>query len=169
MATKKKTISITDRDKLLDDPRVHPDARRKFRAVLQDVRGHGLPLVVWEVYRSKEQQRMYYAQGRTDAMLLARGFTAEEIQKARKRGFTADKPVITKLVNPQYHGLGLAMDCCWLVEGKYTWSVPTDWWETYGRAAKAHGLEWGGDWKMRDLPHIQLTVTTAKAREDKGD
>jgi len=49
----------------------------------------------------------------------------------------------------------MIMDCCWLVDGKPTWNVPNEWWETYGRAAEAHGLTWGGRWKMRDLPHVQ--------------
>jgi len=33
--------------------------------------------------------------------------------------------------------------------------VARQWWNTYGRAAEAHGLVWGGRWKMRDLPHVQ--------------
>ena len=49
----------------------------------------------------------------------------------------------------------MIMDCCWLVDGKPTWNVPNEWWETYGRAAEAHGLVWGGRWRMRDLPHVQ--------------
>jgi peptidoglycan L-alanyl-D-glutamate endopeptidase CwlK len=144
-----------DRDHLLDDERVHPIARRKFKAVLQDVRGHGLPLLVWEVYRSRERQRMLYAQGRTDAQLLKAGYTMQEIERYRAAGYTASKPKVTHAKTPRYHGRGLAMDCCWLVNGKPTWDVDMDWWQTYGRAAKAHGLVWGGDWKMKDLPHVQ--------------
>lgn len=153
-----KTISVTSRDHLLNDPRVNAIARRKFLAVLQDVRGHGLPLLVWEVYRSREKQRALYAQGRSDEQLRKAGYTDSELKLYRVWGYTADKPIVTKIINPRYHGAGRAMDCCWLVNNKPTWDVPMEWWQTYGRAAKAHGLVWGGDWKMKDLAHVQLEL-----------
>jgi hypothetical protein len=147
--------TVTIRDNLLNDPRVNATARQKFKAVLQDVRSKGLPLLVWEVFRSREQQRALYAQGRSDAELRKVGFTADEIIQYRKQGYLSTKPIVTRLLNPKYHGTGRAMDCCWLVDGKPSWNAPEEWWETYGRAAEAHGLVWGGRWKMRDLPHVQ--------------
>lgn len=150
-----KRITPTYRDALLYHPYVNPTARRKFEAVLQDVRGHGLPLVVWEVYRSREKQRALYAQGRSDEVLRKIGYADWEIKRYREWGYTVDKPVVTKILNPTFHGTGRAMDCCWLVNGKPTWNVLLEWWHTYGSAAKAHGLTWGGDWKMRDYAHVQ--------------
>jgi hypothetical protein len=149
------TWTLTIRDNLLSDPRVNATARQKFRAVLNDVRSKGLPLLVWEVFRSREQQRALYAQGRTDAELRKAGFSDDEITKYRKQGYLSTKPVVTNLRTPRYHGTGRAMDCCWLLDGKPTWNVPEEWWNTYGRAAEAYGLTWGGRWKMRDLPHVQ--------------
>ena len=148
-------LTIYSRDYLLDDQRVNATARRKFKAVLADVRGRGLPLLVWEVFRTSEQQRALYAQGRTNEELLKAGYTPEEIARYRMQGYTSIKPIVTHARTPRYHGTGRAMDCCWLVDGKPTWNVPEEWWETYGRAAEAHGLKWGGRWKMRDLPHVQ--------------
>ena len=147
--------TTTIRDNLLNDPRVNATAKRKFQAVLNDVRSKGLPLMVWEVYRSREQQRALYAQGRTDAELRKAGFSDDEITKYRKQGYLSTKPIVTGMLNPKYHGTGRAMDCCWLVDGKPTWNVLEEWWNTYGRAAEAHVLTWGGRWKMRDLPHVQ--------------
>ena len=143
-------------DHLLDDQRVNEVFRRKAKAVLRDVRGWGLPLAVVEVFRTKGRQRMLYAQGRSDERLRNAGFTEQEIKAYRKAGATPDKPVVTHLVNPQKHGRGMAMDCAWMVAGSLTWSVPMDWWEKYGASARAHELIWGGDWKMRDLPHVEL-------------
>ena len=80
--------TVTIRDNLLNDPRVNATARQKFRAVLADVRSKGLPLLVWEVYRSREQQRALYAQGRTDAELRKAGFTDDEITKYRSRAIS---------------------------------------------------------------------------------
>lgn len=151
-------MELTDRDYLLDDSRVNEVARRKFKAVLQDVRGWGLPLLVWEVYRSREKQRALYAQGRSDEQLRKAGYTDSELKLYRVWGYTADKPIVTKIINPRYHGAGRAMDCCWLVNNKPTWDVPLEWWQAYGSSAKAHGLTWGGDWKMKDLPHVQLEL-----------
>jgi hypothetical protein len=147
--------TVTIRDNLLNDPRVNATAKRKFQAVLNDVRSKGLPLLVWEVYRSREQQRALYAQGRTDAELRKVGYTDEEIVQYRKQGYLSSKPQVTKILNPRYHGTGRAMDCCWLVGGAPTWNVPEEWWQTYGRAAEAHGLVWGGRWTMRDMAHVQ--------------
>ena len=91
----------------------------------------------------------------SDAELRRVGVSDDEIIQYRKQGYLSSKPVVTNLLNPKYHGTGRAMDCCWLVDGKPTWNVSNEWWETYGRAAEAHGLTWGGRWKMRDLPHVQ--------------
>lgn len=35
-------------------------------------------------------------------------------------------------------------------------------WADYGAALKAEGLVWGGDWRMRDLPHAELPDFRAK-------
>lgn len=35
------------------------------------------------------------------------------------------------------------------------WTVDVAHWAYLGHVARAHGLEWGGDWKMRDMPHVQ--------------
>jgi len=144
-----------DRDYLLDAAGLQPDARRKFKAVVSAVRAKGLPLVVWETLRTWKQQRRLYAQGRSDATLLSVGYTAPEIQSARSAGYTAKKPVVTWIRVPKMHGTGRAMDCVWLINGGVSWNAPTDWWAVYGRAAKAYGLTWGGDWQTRDLPHVE--------------
>ncbi|MEI6513647.1 MAG: M15 family metallopeptidase [bacterium] len=117
--------SCNKRDMLLDDNRLSAEAKRKFLAVLKDVRSKGLPLLVWEVYRSPAKQLKLFIKG------------------------------LTRLRFPKWHGNGRAMDCCWLVDGKPTWNVPQEWWQTYGKAVRAHGLIWGGDWKTRDCPHAQ--------------
>jgi len=57
-----------------------------------------------------------------------------------------------------YHNHRLAFD---VVPTEYL-SLP-DWnpagplWAKIGSIGKSVGLEWGGDWKKKDLPHFQLT------------
>lgn len=116
------------RDKKLDDPRVDEVFRRKAEAVLRDVRGHGLPLVVVEVYRTKARALLMKAQGKS-------------------QNGTKSK-----------HCQGRAMDCAFDDgKGGITWNVPRSYWEVYGKAAKAHELTWGDDWHFRDTNHIELS------------
>lgn len=151
-------MTLTQNDHLLDDERVNETARRKFRAVLADVRkgGAGLPLVVVEVYRSQERQWMLFCQGRGDEACRSAGVPASIIRQARASGYTSRKPVVTRAVKSNYHATGRAMDCAWLVDGAITWSAADSWWQTYGHAGRTHELVWGGDWKrFRDKPHLQ--------------
>lgn len=50
-------------------------------------------------------------------------------------------------------------------DGSLDWNL-----ETFRRFAdllKPHGLEWGGDWAMRDGPHHQLPMTIADAADNR--
>lgn len=155
MANQTKTRTPDYRDYLLDNPRVHPKARTLFRAVLKELREAGYPAVVVEVYRSPERQRALYAQGRSDAVLSAKGYTQAEILKYRQMGYTSDKRVVTKVLSAGKHSQGRAMDIAWLIDGQLSWNAPEAWWEMYGQIAKKHGLTWGGDWKFKDRPHCE--------------
>ncbi len=148
-------MELTARDALLDHPRVKPEARSQFRKLVRAVRAAGLPLLVWETWRSPERQRLLYAQGRSDDALRRAGFDPEERKQARLAGFTADKPRVTRRLVPGPHSDGRAMDCCWLKDGRPSWNAPEEWWQRYGAEARALRLVWGGDWKMRDCPHVQ--------------
>jgi peptidoglycan L-alanyl-D-glutamate endopeptidase CwlK len=134
---------------------VHPTARLLFQRVLEELVSLGYNPVVVEVYRPPTRQRALYAQGRTDAQLLAKGYTRAEIEQYRKMGYTADKRIVSYTLDSM-HSKGRAMDIAWLVNGKITYSVPNSWWDIYGAIARKHGLIWGGDWKsFKDKPHIE--------------
>lgn len=52
-----------------------------------------------------------------------------------------------------WHHYGLAAD---LVHRSLGYTAPRAWWQQLGVAARALGLEWGGDWpSFRDYPHVQ--------------
>ena len=56
------------------------------------------------------------------------------------------------------HLKGLAAD---IIDKRYGWSGPASskdfqFWIDLGRIAKEEGLFWGGDWKMRDVAHVEL-------------
>ena len=139
----------------LNDTNIHPTARMLFQRVLDELVSLGYTPVVVEVYRSPARQRMLYAQGRTDAQLIAKGYTQSEITQYRNAGFTSDKRVVSHTLHSM-HSKGRAMDIAWLVDGRVSYSVPNSWWDMYGAIARKHGLNWGGDWKtFKDRPHIE--------------
>jgi len=62
-------------------------------------------------------------------------------------------------VSVSLHELTLAFDL-WLCDELGNWVAPeilNDWphWDLVGDMGEAHGLEWGGRWKQRDMVHFQ--------------
>jgi hypothetical protein len=120
-------MHYTDGDVRLYRPGMDADFVVKCEAVLADCRGQGYPLYVVEGYRTKARQLYLFLCGKT------------------------------RLKYPVYHGHGVAMDCAFVVNGRLTYAVRQAWWDAYGSACAAHGLEWGGDWSGSwcDRPHCQ--------------
>jgi len=63
-----------------------------------------------------------------------------------------------------FHNFGMAADFVWDEGGRWSWEASLPWKEL-GRLAKAEGLDWGGDFKVRrdgelvsffDGPHVQF-------------
>lgn len=99
----------------------------------------------WEIIptsgvRSTAQQQALYAQGRTTPGPIVT--YADGVEKRSNHQVRAD-------------GYGHAIDFCFLVEGKPSWNLALPW-RLVGEAGKALGLEWGGDWKRPDRPHLEL-------------
>lgn len=120
------SVKVLGRDKMLDAAEINSTFRVKARAVLMDIRGHGLPLVVVEGFRSKVRAALMLATGKSKNGKLSK------------------------------HCVGRAADMAWFVDGKITWNVPSAWWLLYMHSAEVHGLTAGGRWKMRDTNHIEL-------------
>lgn len=105
------------------------------------------------VLRTYAEQNALYAQGRTTP--------GPRVTNARG-GYS-------------YHNFGLAVDFCLIIDGRQaSWDVKRDWdddlesdWMEVVSIFKAHGWEWGGDWKsFIDMPHFQKVFgkTTAQLR-----
>lgn len=89
---------------------------------------------LFEGYRSQERQNWLYAQGR---------------RKDRPG------PIVTWRKKSN-HTSRRAADVVWKdFAGNWRWDGDEGLWAILGHCARAHGLKWGGDWKMRDLPHIE--------------
>ena len=103
----------------------------------------------WAVsgFRSEGEQMALWTQGRTKPGLIVTN--AKPLQSA--------------------HNFGIAVD---LVKDKFIErpNLQPDWrpesFEVLDRACRIHGLEWGGWWKFKDRPHVQLPgYVTAKEME----
>lgn len=119
---------------------VHPALRAIVLRVLSAMSELGHPMMVTDGVRTDDQQKALYAQGRT-----APGKIVTNADGVLKRS------------NHQVHadGLGHAVDCCFLVNGKPSWADEHPW-RLYGEAAKALGATWGGEFTtIVDRPHIE--------------
>lgn len=50
-----------------------------------------------------------------------------------------------------WHGFNLAAD---VIHKTKRWDAGEAWFLHLGTVAERHGLDWGGRWRMRDLPHL---------------
>ena len=116
-----------------DLARLAPKMCAAVEAVLRDCEAAGLDAVVYETYRSQELQALYYARGRS---VVPPEHPVTNVRDARSG----------------WHHYGLAVDIISISRG---WDVPESWWDRLGAIGEAHGLTWGGRWKMHDLPHLQ--------------
>ncbi len=94
---------------------------------------NNLDAMVYESYRSQETQSLYYARGRT--VIPPHG-------------------IVTNAASNLYswHGYGLAVD---VISRAHGWDKPEEWFAQVATYFRTEGLRWGGEWKMKDLPHFQ--------------
>lgn len=112
---------------------VAPRFREAVIAALADCHAAGLDAYVYEAYRSPELQALYYARGRTVIP------PTQPVTNAHSNLYS-------------WHGYGLAVD---VISASRDWGVTRAWRAAQADIFKRHGLKWGGDWKMQDLPHFQ--------------
>lgn len=116
-----------------DESLLAPLFRAQVDAAIVECGRRGLDAFVFEAHRSDALAAEYYAKGRT------------VIPPTR---------TVTNAPNARYtwHGYGLAVD---VISRAHLWSVPESWFRAVADVFKAHGCKWGGDWRMKDLPHFQ--------------
>lgn len=109
----------------------------KFRARVEDVlhamKLRGLDAIVAETLRTDERQEFLYGFGR---------------DYDDGRGIVTHSRAATS-----WHRYGLACD---IISQSAEWDARPQWWQALGEEARRCGLAWGGDWRMKDLPHVQF-------------
>ena len=121
------------------------DFRQRLLAIYQLMAKHGYHMVLLEGYRSPERQAALAQIGRH---------------------------VTNAGAYQSYHQYGLAADSAFYRDGKIVISAGDPWamagYTLYGRYAESVGLIWGGNWKMRDLGHVELRRPEALAAQSKN-
>lgn len=113
---------------------IHPKLQVIVAKVIEECKQLGLPVLITDGWRSKEEQDKIYAQGRTTPGVIVSG---------------ASYPYSA-------HNWGVAVDFCRNVRGR-EYEDGDNFFKRVADVAKKYGLEWGGDWKnFVDKPHLQL-------------
>jgi peptidoglycan L-alanyl-D-glutamate endopeptidase CwlK len=116
----------------IDDLR--PDVANACKKVIYLSKDLGIDIIIISTVRDDEYQAKLYAQGRTEP-----------------------GNIVTNAKYPSFHWdeAGLAFDFCPIdKEGNCMWNRG-DLFIKVGAIGKSLGLEWGGDWKFQDMPHLQ--------------
>jgi peptidoglycan LD-endopeptidase CwlK len=111
--------------RISDPSLLDPGFRRLLDAVVDECQRHGLPLEVFETIRSPARQEELYARGRDPG---APDF-GRTVTKAR--------------AYQSAHQYGLAADCVFRVDGKWSWEPPPRMaagWSMFQTVADSHGL-----------------------------
>lgn len=111
-----------------------PVVQAKAKAFIAKAKAAGIDVILTSTYRDRESQAALYNQGRT----------------APGRIVTNARP------GQSYHQYRVAFDFVPVVNGKAAWN-DLALFRRLGEMGESLGLEWGGRWKFRDLPHLQYT------------
>jgi peptidoglycan LD-endopeptidase CwlK len=121
-------VSVS-RDLTLLAPRFHA----AVESALADCHTRGLDAMVHEGYRSAMLQALYYNRGRTV--------------------IPPPSPVTNARDNlSSWHGYCLAVD---VISSSRRWDAGYAWFAEVAQSFQRYGCRWGGEWKMKDLPHFQ--------------
>lgn len=131
-----------DMDRLAN---IHPTLVVVLTQVFEEMEKGGTPMFVVEGVRTVQRQQELYAQGRTKPGQIV---TYKDGVKFKS--------------NHQLHpdGFGYAVDCAFVPLPTREDPFSRQWpWEQYGLLLEGHSVQWGGRWKMADLPHAELLAS----------
>lgn len=119
---------------------LHPELQPVVEKFVAECKKQGLPVLITETWRSKQEQDSFYAKGRT-----------------------APGNIITNAKYPYSpHCWGVAFDFCRNVKGR-EYDNSDGFFDKVGRIAEKlfdgteYDLFWGGDWKnFVDKPHVEM-------------
>lgn len=124
---------------------LRPDVREKAEKFLEIAKNMGIEVLITCTYRSKEEQAILYAQGRTSPGKIV----------------TNALPGQSKHNNVEPDGqypASLAFDIVPIIGGKPQWDSSNPVWKVLGGIGKSVGLNWAGEWKrFKEYPHFEVS------------
>lgn len=112
--------------------KVHPELKARVERTINGLAAKGFDVRVVQGLRTYAEQDALYAQGRTRKGAIV----------TKARGGSSN------------HNFGLAVDCCPFKSGKPDWNDGKAF-NAIGVEGKKNKLNWGGDWKFVDKPHLE--------------
>lgn len=118
------------------------DVREKAEKFLSAAKNLGIDVLITCTYRSNEEQKQLYAQGRTaPGKIVTNALPGESKHNNMEGGGPAS----------------LAFDVVPLINGKPVWDASNPVWKILGGLGKSVGLNWAGDWKrFKEYPHFEV-------------
>ena len=124
-----------------DPSHLDPAFRAKLDTAFEQLRAQGYDPRVFEGARTQRRQAWLYGQGRTSFPVYGRTGTQ-----------------VTWTLQASNHGTYPARGVD-VISASTGWSN-MDFFRALGVAVKAQGLNWGGDWRVRDYPHVEVEPWT---------
>jgi peptidoglycan L-alanyl-D-glutamate endopeptidase CwlK len=125
---------------------LHPKLADALTSILTEMKARKLNVGMHSGVRDFATQKRLYLLGR---------------EIINPDGFSIHKPMGNIVTNADafssFHEYGLSADLVPKDEkGNWTWNWPSENWEEMGKFGESLGLEWGGRWRFKDMPHFQL-------------
>lgn len=147
-----------------DKTKLVPELQEKLALVEKYCAKEGVKILVYFTERELTDQATFYRQSRTSKQvdvakqnLIDRGydFLAEFFDKTEP---CSGKWATNACPGESFHNIAEAFDAVPMLNGVCQWKYKDapELWDIYGEACRKAGLEWGGDWRSKDLPHAQL-------------
>lgn len=130
--------------------KVHPELAIRVEALIESLAARNYDVRVVQGLRTIEEQNKLFNQPRDGRDNDGDGRIDE-----------ADEKVTNARGGQSNHNYGLACDLCRFKDGQPDWNDLAAF-KVIGQEAKRLGLEWGGDWKFTDRPHVQLRGMSVK-------
>jgi hypothetical protein len=142
-----------------------PDVRDLADKFVEEAKKQGINVKITNTLRGGGEQHRLFSIGRNQEQLAEtrddRMFR-QAIEEYEHGKITMPHGAVTNAdAGDSFHNYSLAFDFVPIVDGKISYDITSKAgkarFQKLGSIGKSIGLEWGGDWKNPDYPHMQLT------------
>lgn len=131
-----------------------PELAEKAKQFREIASKEGINVIFTCTYRSEEEQRALYAQGRENVQVVN-----ELRKKVNLPPITEKENIIVTFAKEgqSKHNIRQAFDIAIIEAGKLIWDPKHPNWQKVGEIGRSLGLSWAGDWKkFKEYPHFEI-------------